>query len=91
MIVCLGGPAVSDFFNVSFLCGCGLGGSLLEPIRKLLKSDVHFVWDATYDVALKRIKSAIANPNNLAYFDVKKETEIQCDASLNILQEGKPV
>ena len=70
--------------------------SLLEPIRKLLKSDVHFVWDATHDVAFKHIKSAIANPNNLAYFDVKKETEIQCDASLKgigvcLLQEGKPV
>ena len=54
------------------------------------------VWDAIHDVALKRIKSAISNPNNLAYFDVKKETEIQCDASLEgigvcLLQEGKPV
>ena len=70
--------------------------SLLEPIRKLLKNDVHFVWDATHDVAFKRIKSAIADPNNLAYFDVKKKTEIQCDASLKgigvcLLQEGKPV
>ena len=54
------------------------------------------VHHATHDVAFKRIKSAIADLNNLAYFDVKKEIEIQCDASLKcigvcLLQEGKPV
>ena len=70
--------------------------ALLEPLRSLLKENVHFVWDKSHQVALDNIKSAISSPTNLSYFDANKNTEIQCDASQKglgacILQDDKPV
>ena len=70
--------------------------SLLEPLRKLLKNDIHFSWDETHDHAFERIKAAIRSACNLSYFDKNKPREIQCDASLKglgccLIQDGKPV
>ena len=70
--------------------------SLLEPLRKLLKNDIHFSWDETHDHAFERIKAAIRSACNLSYFDKNKPCEIQCDASLKglgccLIQDGKTV
>ena len=70
--------------------------SLLEPLRKLLKNDIHFSWDETQDHAFERIKAAIRSACNLSYFDKNKPCEIQCDASLKglgccLIQDGNPV
>ena len=67
--------------------------SLLEPLRKLLKNDIHFSWDETHDHAFERIKAAIRSACNLSYFDKNKPCEIQCDASLKglgccLIQDG---
>ena len=66
------------------------------PLRKLTKRDVLFHWDAPQAEAFQRLKDLCCTAPVLAYYDVKKETTIQCDASKNavggvLLQEGRPV
>ena len=63
------------------------------PLRELTKKDVLFHWDAPQAEAFQRL---CCTAPVLAYYDVKKETTIQCDASKNavsevLLQEGRPV
>ena len=59
--------------------------ALLEPIRKLLKNDIHFSWDEEQQQAFQQIKTAITQPSSLGYFDKDKPCEVQCDASLKEL------
>ena len=66
------------------------------PLRELTKKDVLFHWDAPQAKAFQRLKDLCCTASVLAYYDVKKETTIQCDASKNavgavLLQEGIPV
>ena len=66
------------------------------PLRELTKRDVLFHWDAPQAEAFQRLKDLCCTAQVLAYYDVKKETTIQCDASKNavgavLLQEGRPV
>ena len=66
------------------------------PPRELTKRDVLFHWDAPQAEAFQRLKDLCCTAQVLAYYDVKKETTIQCDASKNavgevLLQEGRPV
>ena len=66
------------------------------PLRELTKRDVLFHWDAPQAEAFQRLKDLCCTTPVLAYYDVKKETTIQCDASKNavgevLLQEGRPV
>ena len=66
------------------------------PLRELTKKDVLFHWDAPQAKAFQRLKDLCCTAPVLAYYDVKKETTIQCDASKNavgavLLQEGIPV
>ena len=66
------------------------------PLRELTSRDVLFHCDAPQAEALQRHKDLCCTAPVLAYYDVKKETTIQCDASKNavgavLLQEGRPV
>ena len=66
------------------------------PLRELTKKDVLFHWDAPQAKAFQRLKDLCCTAPVLAYYDVKKETTIQYDASKNavsvvLLQEGRPV
>ena len=70
--------------------------ALLEPIRKLLKNDIHFSWDEEQQQAFQQIKTAITQPSSLAYFDKDKPCEVQCDASLKgigvcLLENNNPI
>ena len=53
------------------------------PLRELPKRDVHFHCDAPQAGAFQRLKNLCCTAPVLAYYDVKKETTIQCDASKN--------
>ena len=64
------------------------------PLGELTKKDVLFHRDAPQ--AFQRLKDLCCTAPVLAYYDVKKETAKQCDASKNavgvvLLQEGRPV
>ena len=66
------------------------------PLRELTSRDVLLHWDAPQAEALQQLKDLCCTAPVLAYYDVKKETTIQCDASKNavgavLLQEGRPV
>ena len=65
-------------------------------IRDLLKSEGDFQWTANYKVALEKIKDLISRDATLSYFDPRKETTIQVDASTRgliaaLIQDGRPV
>ena len=65
------------------------------PLRDLLKNDVHFQWDSQHETALTKIKEVISSAPVLCYFDPRKTSTIQADASKHglgacLLQQGKP-
>ena len=67
-----------------------------EPLRHLTKQDIAFHWDKPQEEAFHRIKELCSTAPILAYYDVKKDVTIQCDASKNaigavLLQEGQPI
>jgi hypothetical protein len=67
-----------------------------EPLQHLTKKDTIFHWDKPQENAFQRIKDLCCTAPILAYYDVKKDVKIQCDASKNavgavLLQEGKPI
>ena len=68
----------------------------LEPIRELLKDKVPFNWGPEHQAAFKQIKKEIFRAPILAYYNPKKETTLQTDASIKglgacLLQDQKPV
>ena len=70
--------------------------ALIEPLRALLKDNVHYTWETEHEHAFKSIKQAIVLPCNLQYFNHKADREIQCDAILKglgacMIQNGQPV
>ena len=70
--------------------------TLTAPLRELLHKDIIYDWQPQHDSAFKIIKEAIAKPTILAYYDVKLEVTITCDASKDglgaaCLQNGKPI
>ena len=61
------------------------------PLRELTKRDVFVHWDALQAEAFQRLKDLCCTEPVQAFYDVKKETTIQCDVSAVLLQEGRPI
>ena len=69
---------------------------LTEPIRDLCKEKLPFNWGPEHDGAIHLIKIEIATAPILAYYNPKKPTILQTDASCKglgacLLQNQKPV
>ena len=69
---------------------------LALPIRELAKDKVAFNWGPEHQAAFKLVKKEIAAAPILAYYDPKKATVLQTDASINwlgacLLHDEKPV
>ena len=69
---------------------------LAEPIRELCKEKVPFNWGLEHESAFQLIKKQIAAAPILAYYNPKKPTVLQTDASCKgldayLLQNQKPV
>ena len=69
---------------------------LVEPIRELSKEKVPFNWGPEHQAVFKQMKKEIARAPILAYYNPKKETILQTNASIKglgacLLQDQKPV
>ena len=69
---------------------------LAEPIRELSKDKVPFNWGPEHQQAFTQMKKEISSALVLAYYNPKKQTMLQTDASIKglgacLLQEEKPV
>ena len=65
-------------------------------LRGLLKTDVEYSWNATYQVAFDKLKSLVCEDTTLRYFNTKKPVTIQVDASgkglgAALIQDDGPV
>ena len=68
----------------------------MEPIRRLTRKDVEWVWSEEQEKALNGIKKLVTEAPILSYYDPSRQLEIQCDASQKglgaaLLQDNKPV
>ena len=69
---------------------------LAEHIRELAKDKAPFNWGPEHQQAFTQMKKEIASTPILAYYNPKKQTMLQTDASIKglgacLLQDGKPV
>ena len=69
---------------------------IAQHIRELAKDKVPFNWGPEHPSASTQMKKEIASAPILAYYNPKKQTVLQTDASIkglgvNLLQEEKPV
>ena len=51
------------------------------PLRILLKEDIEFMWEQEQEANFQELKRLCSEPPVLAYYDVNKPVEIECDAS----------
>lgn len=70
--------------------------NVMEPIRRLTKKDVEWIWTEEHSLAFQKIKSLVTKAPVLSYFDPNKQLQIQCDASQSglgavLLQDGNPL
>ena len=70
--------------------------ALTKPLRSLLKDDVNWSWGAEQQEAMTMIKRLLTSEPVLSYFNVRKDVELQVDASKSglgavLLQDSKPV
>ena len=61
---------------------------LAEPIRELCKDKVPFNWGPEHQAAFKQMKREIVRAPILAYYNPKKETVLQTDASIKDLEHA---
>ena len=97
-------PMPNDVSGVKRLCGMvqylakfmpNLATDL-EPLRKLTRKNVPWVWSKDCDNAVLTIKKKISTPPLLVYFDETKPLMLQVDSSKSglgavLLQDGKPI
>ena len=67
-----------------------------DALRGLLRKDSEWQWNATHQRAFEALKERISESTTLTYFDSRKPTVIQVDASQKgigaaLLQDNKPV
>ena len=55
--------------------------TLINPLNKLQKSGVKFVWESEQQIAFEAVKNAILNSNFLVHFNPKSDLYICTDAS----------
>ena len=65
-------------------------------LRGLLKTNVEYSWNATYQIAFERLKSLVCEDTTLRYFNTKKPVTIPVDASSKglgaaLIQDDGPV
>ncbi len=70
--------------------------ALTAPLHELLKKEVEFAWNASYEAAFQKVKEAVVQSATLKYFDTTKPVTIQMDASQSglgaaLVQEDGPV
>ena len=97
-------PMPNDVSGVKRLCGMvqylakfmpNLATDL-EPLRKLTRKNVPWVWSKDCDNAVLTIQKKISTPPLLVYFDETKPLMLQVDSSKSglgavLLQDGKPI
>ena len=82
---------------INYLSKFSLGLSeLVESIRELSKNKITFNWGPEHQQAFTQMKKEISSVPVLAYYNPKKQTVLQTDASIKglgacLLQEEKPV
>ena len=69
---------------------------IAEPLRDLMKKHPPYTWEPEHNQAFNNIKREIVQAPILKYYDLKKETVLQTDASIKglgicLLQDGHPV
>ena len=69
---------------------------LAEAIRELSKDKVPFNWESEHQAAFQQMKKEISCAPVLSYYNSKKQTMLQTDASIKglgacLLEEEKPV
>ena len=69
---------------------------LSEPARELIKEKVPFNWGPEHQESFKALKKELVKAPVLAYYNPRKETILQTDASTKglgacLLQEDKPI
>ena len=69
---------------------------LAEPIRELSKDKVPFNWGPEHQAAFTQLKEEISSAPMFTYYNPKKQTMLQTDASIKgpgacLLQEEKPI
>ena len=70
--------------------------SITTPLRSLLKSDIHFIWEPEQQSVLAKVKEVLSSAPVLHYFNPIVVSTIQADASQSglgacLLQKGKPI
>ena len=70
--------------------------SCLEPLRQLLTKDSAWNWGSEHVAAVEQVKKAATSAPTLQFFDAKRTTVLQCDASEGglgavLMQDGHPV
>ena len=82
---------------INYLSNFSLGLSeLAEPIRELSKDKLPFNWGPEHQAAFIQMKKEIASAPTLTYYNPRKQTTLQTDASIKglgacLLQDNKPV
>ena len=69
---------------------------VMEPIRRLTRSNTEWEWTEVQDNSMKEIKRMVTEAPILAFYDPAKELVIECDASQKglgavLMQQGRPI